>query len=323
MSEYHDMETGEALPSSASQSLDARLLHGELLCSPDTTEVWGALIQAQAEMEPPQRTKEASVKGSTKAGKEYEYKYKYAPLEAIIAALRPPFAKHGLGYQQFLARAGNNPVLRTIIFHKSAQWTAVDYPIFWDTSKGQQGFQGGVTYARRGGLSLATGLAPEDDDDSNVLDGQPATISDRAKGVTRAAAPRPTNAAIHPVTSAVDSPGPSSTGNGARPKWITDFLARKSYEIDPEKAGGWSAFEKAYCAIADAADDFDQLMKLDDDNVRQCVEFSRAVKPAVYDRFREHVKVNAKRLAPAPFVDQADAERVFGSGPLPPERFVE
>jgi hypothetical protein len=132
------------MSSNPPQTLDIKLLHGELLCSPDTTEVWGALIQAQAKMEPPQRTKTAKVKGRTKAGVEYEYEYKYAPLEAIIAALRPAFAEYGLGYQQFLARAGNNPVLRTIIIHKSAQWTAIDYPIFWDTSKGQQGFQGGV-----------------------------------------------------------------------------------------------------------------------------------------------------------------------------------
>jgi hypothetical protein len=38
------------------------------------------------------------------------------------------------------------------------------------------------------------------------------------------------------------------------------------------------------------------------------LEFSRAVRPAVYDRFREHVKANAHRLAPERFVEAADTE---------------
>jgi hypothetical protein len=312
MSEYHDTETGEVMPPNSSQALDIKLLHGELLCSPDTTEVWGALIQAQGEMEPPQRTKTAKVKGRNKAGIEYEYDYKYAPLEEIIAKLKPAFAKYGLGYQQFLARAGNNPVLRTIIIHKSAQWTAIDYPIFWDTSKGQQGFQGGVTYARRGGLSLAAGLAPEDDDDANVLDGQPATISERPKGVTRAASPRaPTPAAPNPDLGRL-SPGPASTGNGgpAGPGWIAKFFTRDSYEIDPKAAGGWSSWEKFYCTVAEAADNFDQLMKLDEDNKFHCAEFRGAVRDVVYNRFREVLSANAKRLMPSDrFVE--DPEQVL------------
>jgi hypothetical protein len=323
MSEYHDTETGEVMPPNPSQALDVKLLHGELLCSPDTTEVWGALIQAQGEMAPPQRTKTAKVKGRTKAGIEYEYEYTYAPLEEIIAKLRPAFAKYGLGYQQFLARVGNNPVLRTIIIHKSAQWTAIDYPIFWDTSKGQQGFQGGVTYARRGGLSLATGLAPEDDDDANVLDGQQATISNKepamiikqdrpaTKGATRTARPTPAAtppAMIDPFAGNGASPGPSSTGRP--PEWVAKFFTRDSYEIDPKAAGGWSSWEKFYCTVANAADNFDQLTKLDEDNKNHCVEFSGAVRDVVYNRFREVLSANAKRLVPSDRLVE-EPERVF------------
>jgi hypothetical protein len=303
MSEYHDGETGEVVETP--RVSDTRVQRGALLSSPETAEVWGALVEAQGKIEPPQRTKTAKVKGRTKAGVDYEYEYKYAPLDEVLNKARGPLQEAGLGFQQYLASRGRQSVVRTVIFHKSGQWTAVDYPIFYDASKGAQGFASGVTYARRYGLTLALGIAPEDDDDANVADSQPATISERSKGVTRAAAPRPITTAIHPATSGAAG---SSTGNGAQLEWIPKFLARKSYEIDAQKAGGWSAFERLYCAIADAADDLDQLMKLDDDNKQQCVEFSRAVRPAVYDRFREHVKANAVRLAPEQFIDVADTE---------------
>jgi hypothetical protein len=144
-----------------------------------------------------------------------------------------------------------------------------------------------------------------------VLDGQPATISERPKGVTRTAAPRPNNAAIHPVTSAVASTGNS---NGAQPKRIAEFFTRNSYEIDRSKFLSWSDWETYYLKIADHADNLAQLIKLDDDNVQQCFEFSKAVKPAVYDGFRERISAIAKRIHSAPrLVEQSDAERVFES----------
>jgi hypothetical protein len=150
------------------------------------------------------------------------------------------------------------------------------------------------------------GIAPEDDD-GNAAVQQPAS-----QGVTRSASPRPTSAATRPATSAVASPDPSSTGNGgAPPEWVARFLARKSYEIDPKATGSWLAWEKFYKTAADAADNLDQLIKLDDDNKLHVADFHKAVEEPVYNRFRACLDMNAKRLVSAPLVDQADAERVF------------
>jgi hypothetical protein len=91
---------------------------------------------------------------------------------------------------------------------------------------GPQTFGAAESYVRkafmRGLYMVPTG--EKDGDELAARDDAPAT-----KGVTRAAAPRPTNAATHPVTSAVVPAGPSSTGNGAQLEWIPKFLARKSY----------------------------------------------------------------------------------------------
>jgi len=167
MSERYDPETGE---------IDIGL-HGPLLGSAEVAELWTALFQAQALIEAPQRTKEATIAGTSAAGQAYSYKYKYAPLDEVIAKIRKPFADGGLGFQQFITSRGTQHVVRTVIFHKSGQWTGIDYPIFYDAKKGAQGFASGVTMARRYGLNLAVGLAPEDDDDANVADARPATIA--------------------------------------------------------------------------------------------------------------------------------------------------
>jgi hypothetical protein len=149
------------------------------------------------------------------------------------------------------------------------------------------------------------GIAPEDDD------GNAAVQQPTGQGVTRTASPRPTplaaRDAILPHTGS-----PSSTDDGSAPTWVADFFARKTYEIDPKKAGGWSPWEKFYCTVAKAADNFDQLMKLDDDNKNHCEEFRKAVKEVVYNRFRDVLGANARRLVPSDrFVEEP--ERVLES----------
>lgn len=159
------------------------------LASPQCAQVCAALALAQGQFEAPQRTKTATVKGKTASGKEYEYTYNYAPLEEVIRVTKEPLAKNGLGRQQYLVSKGNQAFLRTIIWHASGEWIASDYPVF-PTKDGHQGFAAGVTYARRYGLSLALGLAPEDDDDGNMADSRPAaTRPAQRRTVTKQDAP--------------------------------------------------------------------------------------------------------------------------------------
>ena len=141
------------------------------LASPSCAQVCAALAIAQGAMKTPKRTKEATIKGNG-----YSYTYKYAPLEEIVDAVKEALAANGLARHQYLVTRGSQPVMRTIIWHASGEWLASDYPIH-PTKEGPQGFASGVTYARRYGLSLALGLAPEDDDDANVAEQLPFTTS--------------------------------------------------------------------------------------------------------------------------------------------------
>lgn len=146
------------------------------LASPSCAQVCGALAVAQGQFKAPRRTKEATIKGSG-----YSYTYKYAPLEEIVEAVKDGLAANGLARHQYLATRGDQPIIRTIIWHSSGEWLASDYPIH-PTKEGAQGFASGVTYARRYGLSLALGLAPEDDDDGALAD----TTDEPAKGKSTA-----------------------------------------------------------------------------------------------------------------------------------------
>lgn len=184
MSDTFDHETGELMPAVRPQTPVQNLI----FASPECGEVFGALSEMQGAMEAPKRTKKAKVRGRTREGREYDYEYTYAPLDEVISAVKTPMKTAGLAYRQFLAERGGRHVMRTIIAHRTGQWFGCDYPIFWDESRGMQGFASGVTYARRYGLCLALGIAPEDDDDANVADGNAAAISQRPPA--RASEPR-------------------------------------------------------------------------------------------------------------------------------------
>lgn len=156
------------------------------LASPSTKEICTALAIAQGQFRAPKRTKEATVQGTTSRGQPYSYKFSYAPLEEIVEAVKEGLAANGLARHQYLATRGDQPIIRTIIWHASGEWIASDYPIH-PSKEGAQGFASGVTYARRYGLSLALGLAPEDDDDGNMADGTVAEV--RGKPAARRSAP--------------------------------------------------------------------------------------------------------------------------------------
>jgi hypothetical protein len=200
------------------------------LASPSCKEVCTALAAAQGEFEVPKRTKEAAVRGQTRTGGSYDYRYKYAPLEEIISAVKDALAKNGLFRQQYLVTKGNVPVIRTIIWHTSGEWIASDYPIH-QSKDGAQGFAAGVTYARRYGLSLALGLAPEDDDDANEGG---AKITD-ARRRPAPPAPNPMDPPHDPETGEIKSPSsPAATAASSEPQPSRTDEAAPSLSLEDE-----------------------------------------------------------------------------------------
>ena len=227
------------------------------LASATTQQFCTALAIAQGEFKAPKRTKTANVKGTTARGQPYEYSYKYAPLEELIDSIKEGLAKNGLSRQQYLVYRGGTPFIRTIIWHASGEWIASDYPVH-PSKEGAQGFASGVTMARRYGLSLALGLAPEDDDDANIADGNiPGTVANGNGKPTTVV--KPTTAPL-PQTPPLEPPMDQTTGEvsphtievpltqrGASDwiKWGGQVVAALQASRDRSEVEAWVAEQKA------------------------------------------------------------------------------
>ena len=112
-----------------------------------------ALAKAQASFPPIVRDKEV-------AGRSYSYKY--APLDAILAAVREPLSTNGLAIAQPLEGAD----LVTLLLHESGATLTARTPLPpWD---GVQQYGSMVTYIRRYALTAMLGIATEDDDDGEA-----------------------------------------------------------------------------------------------------------------------------------------------------------
>ena len=113
----------------------------------------GALAKAQLAFPPIVRDKEVAVRS---------YSYKYAPLDAILAAVREPLASNGLAIAQLLEGAD----LVTLLLHESGSTLTARTPLPpWE---GVQQYGSMVTYIRRYALTAMLGIATEDDDDGEA-----------------------------------------------------------------------------------------------------------------------------------------------------------
>lgn len=131
----------------------------------------GALARAQGEFPPIARTRTVRVR--TKAGSTYVFDY--APLDVVLAAVRPCLARHGLAIYQTLEDGG---VIASYILHERGESLRSVIP-FRSVEGGWQDFGNALTYARRYGLALLLGVAPESDDDGNAADGNTAVVAPR------------------------------------------------------------------------------------------------------------------------------------------------
>lgn len=113
---------------------------------------------------------QADLKSITKDKVNPHFKSKYVTLDAIIEAVRPVLAAHGLsvvqgGYGDLDVQPGIFGVETTLV-HTSGEWlsTFVEVPL---AKKDPQGAGSGITYGRRYGLSALLSLATDEDDDGN------------------------------------------------------------------------------------------------------------------------------------------------------------
>lgn len=118
-----------------------------------------ALVKFQAEVQNPKNTADNPF-----------YKSKYAPLNEVLAEVRPLLSKHGLGVIQSPSGDGETITINTMLVHESGEWMEFD-PLTLKAEKiTPQGAGVAITYGRRYSFSSITGIASEDDDDGNRLE---------------------------------------------------------------------------------------------------------------------------------------------------------
>lgn len=143
------------------------------LRSESIAELAKALSSAQGEIKPPNKSREGKVSGTTKAGKDYDYTYKYADLTDVVAAYRPALSKHGLALTHTLRPESGHLVLTTTVWHTSNEWVASEYPIAAYDKPQAQG--SAITYAKRYNVCALLDIVAEDDDDGKqAQDSRPA-----------------------------------------------------------------------------------------------------------------------------------------------------
>jgi len=124
-----------------------------------------ALAKAQAEFPP--IPKDRTVTVQTKTGGSYTFDY--APLDTILATVRPVLAKHGLAIVQRLeAPGGVGSALRTELRHEAGGIIASSFPLGQYDPGAVQALGSRITYLRRYALAALLCVAAEDDDDGGA-----------------------------------------------------------------------------------------------------------------------------------------------------------
>ena len=124
-----------------------------------TDNLASALAAFQAELPAVKKTKTAVVK--TKTGG--EYRYAYADLADVSAAVLPLLGKHGLSFSTRPMLSNDRFVLAYTLLHQSGDFLAGEYPL--PASGSAQELGSAITYARRYALCSIVGVAAEEDDD--------------------------------------------------------------------------------------------------------------------------------------------------------------
>ena len=126
-----------------------------------------ALAKAQSEFPPIERRKTVTV--TTKTGG--QYKFAYAPLDEILAAVKPVLSGNGLALSQLLSNLDGRPALRTMLLHASGEFLEDVCPLPVNGGESAQEIGSAITYLRRYAAVAILGIATEEDDDGNAASG--------------------------------------------------------------------------------------------------------------------------------------------------------
>ncbi len=141
--------------------------------SESINELASALAKAQPRFGQIRRTK--TVKVRTKTGGEYTFSY--APLEAVIDAVRVPLAEVGLSLIHPLETTETHVHAGAMLLHSSGQW--IEDVIAVPRPPAMQELGSILTYLKRYCTQGVLGVQADDDDDGNLADGNHVTDKTR------------------------------------------------------------------------------------------------------------------------------------------------
>jgi hypothetical protein len=141
----------------------------------------------------------AEIEAATKSASNLHFKSKYADLPAVVDAIKPHLAKHGLGFMQCPRPADGGVAIETILIHAGGEKMSMGLLFVPANKHDAHGFGSALTYARRYALQTCFGLPTEDDD------GQAAVKSVNTK--PQAAAPIITEAQFKVLQDLIDRTG--------------------------------------------------------------------------------------------------------------------
>jgi hypothetical protein len=114
--------------------------------------IFTALAKAQSEIQNP-----------TKNATNPHFKSKYSTLDEGLNVIREALSAVGICVFQRTYVVDTVVMLETVLGHSSGEWLSSNYPVITMPYKPQDGLSS-LTYARRGALFAAVGIAGEDDD---------------------------------------------------------------------------------------------------------------------------------------------------------------
>lgn len=211
-----------------------------------------ALAKAQLAFEPIHKTRTVKVK--TKAG--YEYEFKYATLDDIIAATKKALSDNGLCITQHSAASQNAVSVETMLAHASGEWIRSGLQLTAD-SINPQSIGSALTYARRYALSSLLNVASEEDDDGNFSSGNTVeNMADRKPVPKAKPKSKPTN------TMGLDEiPPPPPTPEKPREKTIFELAKDSIIKTLPLDAAELSRIEgKVNAAINMTTEEIGECM---------------------------------------------------------------
>jgi hypothetical protein len=132
----------------------------------------------------------AQIEGAVKGKTNPAFRSRYADLAAVVDAIRPALAEHGLWFTQPTSRVDGGVCVETLLFHASGQSLSLGTLFMPATKQDAQGYGSALTYARRYSLMAAFAVPAEDDDGNAAVarvqaHAEPAVPSDRVAAILR------------------------------------------------------------------------------------------------------------------------------------------